>query len=111
MSKIGTLNLSGSSGSDYTFSVYPYGTVFKSLGAIYYISRRTENAEGIGSHSNLYVGQTNNLSDRFNSHHKESCFLRNNANCISVLIEEDEDARMAIESDLIDSLMPPCNGQ
>jgi len=110
MSKIGTIALSGVSGSKYSFNVYPYNTSFKAIGAVYYVSRRTENSEGKGSHSKLYVGQTDNLSNRFSNHHKENCFMEHNANCISIYTEENKATRLAIESDLIDSISPPCNG-
>jgi predicted GIY-YIG superfamily endonuclease len=110
MAMIGTLTLTGESGTEYTFNVYPYSTEFKAIGAVYYISKRTENSEGKGSHTKIYVGQTGDLSERFDNHHKEDCFIKNSANCKSVLTEEDEDRRFEIETDLVIALNPPCNG-
>jgi hypothetical protein len=110
VSKIGTLILTGASGTDYKFNVYPYGTEFKEMGAVYYISKRTEKPDGSGSHSKIYIGQTGDLSERFDDHHKEPCFKKNNANCHSIHSETDERKRLNIEKDLIDALNPPCNG-
>ncbi|UWN49643.1 hypothetical protein ASALC70_01856 [Alcanivorax sp. ALC70] len=110
MSKIGTLKLTGASGTEYTFNVYPYNTDFKAIAGVYYISKRTEKADGRGNHSAIYVGQTEDLSTRFDGHHDEACFLKNRANCKSVLAESSKKRRLEIEADLVSSLTPPCNG-
>ena len=109
MAKIGTLTLTGASGTEYTFNVYPYGTEFKEMGAVYYISKRTEKADGGGTHTRIYIGQTGDLSERFDDHHKESCFKKHNANCHSIHQESNENTRLKIEKDLIDAYEPPCN--
>ena len=110
MEKTATLILTGALGIKYTFNVYPYGTKFKAIGAVYYISKRTEKADGTGSHDKIYIGETEDLSVRFDNHHKEPCFKMHNANCISIYQESDEEKRLIIEKDLIDALNPPCNG-
>lgn len=110
MTKIGTLTLIGDSGAKYEFNVYPYGTKFKAIGAVYYISKRTEKADGTGSHDKIYIGETGDLSERFDNHHKEPCFKMHNANCISIHQESNEDKRLIVEEDLIDARNPPCNG-
>ena len=110
MAKIGTLTLTGASGAKYTFNVYPYDTEFKEIAAVYYISKRTEKADGTGNHTNIYVGQTEDLSTRFDDHHDESCFKRNGANCKSILAESSKKRRLEIEADLVSALTPPCNG-
>jgi len=110
MSKIGTLTLTGISGNRYMFDVYLFGTKFKAIGAVYYISKRVQKPDGNGNHANIYIGQTEDLSERFDNHHKESCFIKHNANCISIHQEGNERRRLAIEADIINSLEPPCNG-
>ncbi len=110
MAKIGTLTLTGASDIKYAFNVYPYGTEFKAIGAVYYISKRTEKADGTGSHDKIYIGETGDLSERFDNHHKEPCFKMYNANCISIHQESNENKRLIIEEDLIDAYNPPCNG-
>jgi len=80
------------------------------MGAVYYISKRIEENDGTRNHTNLYIGQTSDLSTRFDDHHKESCFLNKNANCKSIYAESNDAKRLEIESDLIEALDPPCNG-
>ncbi|MDY6789718.1 MAG: GIY-YIG nuclease family protein [Thermodesulfobacteriota bacterium] len=110
MKRMATLTLIGVSGKKYTFDVYPYGTIFEAIGAVYYISRRTEKADGTGSHDQIYIGETEDLSERFDNHHKKTCFKMYSANCINIYEESDEGKRPNIEKDLIDAYNPPCNG-
>lgn len=109
MAKIGNLKIKGASGTTYTFNVYPYDTEFKDLAAVYYISNRIEENDGKGSHSPIYIGQTEDLSTRFDGHHDEECFEEYGANCKNILPEANEEKRKEIEADLISSLNPPCN--
>lgn len=110
-SKIGTLILKGASGTEYKFLVYPIGTSFKSIGGVYYISKRTKKSDGVGgTHSQVYIGETGDLSERFDNHHKADCFVKNNANCISVHTNNSKTERLYIEKDLIDNYNPSCNG-
>jgi hypothetical protein len=108
MTKIADLTLKGSSKTEYTFKVYPIGTSFKKLGGVYYISKRTE-SDGKGSHTQKYIGITEDLSSRFDNHHKADCFKKNGANCISVHLCESEDERQEIEKDLLSNYDCPCN--
>ena len=109
MSKIGALNLQGHSGQKYEFNVYNWGTEFKDIGAVYYISNRDKDSDDSWSHTKIYIGQTGDMSERFDNHHKAECFDIHNANAISIHQENDEDSRLGIEKDLIDALDPPCN--
>ena len=110
MSKLGTIDLQGQSGQKYTFNIYKWGAELKDIGAVYYISNRQENADGSWSHTNIYVGQTEDMSERFDNHHKAECFDSYNVSAISIHQEEGEDSRLEIEDDLITALDPPCNG-
>jgi hypothetical protein len=109
MAKLGAMTLTGQSGQKYQFDVYPLTTTFKAVGAVYYISKRTPKQDGGGDHSKIYIGQTGDLSDRFDNHHKADCFEKRGANCISVHTDDDEDSRLTKEADLIDAYKPPCN--
>jgi len=77
-----TLELTGASGRKYAFLVYPWGTPFKALGGVYAVTRGTANQSGGQTHTIVYVGQTGDLSERFDDHHKAACFGRNKANCM-----------------------------
>ncbi len=110
MAKLADAAFAGASAKKYTFGVYPIGTSFKALGGDYVITRRTVDQDGHGSHFIIYIGQTGDLSTRFDNHHKAQCFKNNNANCICVLLESGEKARLAIETDLCRANEDaPCN--
>jgi len=109
MAKLGTIHFTGQSGKKYSFNVYQITASFKAIGAVYLITKRTV-TDGTGNHTRIYVGQTGDLSERFNNHHKQDCFEENKANCICIYAEENETTRLEIEKDLIDNYTPPCNG-
>lgn len=109
MAKLGVLTLTGESGKQYEFNVYHIDTEFKAIGAIYCISERTENAGKLPSHSKIYIGQTGDLSTRFDNHHKATCFHKYDANCISIHQDGNEDSRLKKEKDLIAAYNLPCN--
>ena len=110
MAKLGTLALKGDSGQTYDFTVYSYDAEFKAVGAVYGITRRQKKPDGNYDHTIVYIGETGDLSTRFDDHHKESCFTEHNANCKCIHSDEDEDSRLKKEMDLIDNYIPPCNG-
>src|ERR1700722_3766680 len=110
MAKISTASFKGLFGKPYSFNVYPIDTEFKSMGAVYCITRRHDSGGGNYQHKIIYVGITGDLSTRFNDHHKDSCFRRNNANCICIHADDSEISRLATETDLINQYNPPCNG-
>lgn len=108
MAKIADANFTGKSGQTYSFQVYAWGTGFKSLGAVYAITKRVV-TNGKGHHTFIYFGHTGDLSERFDDHHKDNCFTRNDVNCICILLESNEATRLAIETDLIRAHNTPCN--
>jgi hypothetical protein len=106
-----TLVLTGISGSSYTFTVYSQDTVFAAVGGVYAITRRYQKPDGNFTHDIIYIGQTSNLSERFDTHHRLDCFNRRNWNCICAFSDADESSRLTRERDLIDAYDPPCNRQ
>ena len=109
MTKLGTLTLKGASGQTYDFTTYSYDETFNAVGAVYEITRRQKKLTGNYGHTPIYIGETSNLSTRFDDHHKEWCFTEHNANCKCVHLDADEDSRRKKEADLIDYYNPPCN--
>ncbi len=105
-----TMDLKGVSGRSYTFHVYPWGTPLRAIGGVYVVTRATSNLQGGRTHHILYVGQTGDLSERFDAHHKAAAFRRNGATDICALVEESATARLSIEADLVAAFNPPCNG-
>ena len=110
MAKLGTLTLKGQSGQTYDFDVYPSITSWNSgVACVYYISKRTEKSDGTGSHTPIYVGETEDLKDRLGNHHKQQCFDNKGYNAVSINKESNGQSRLSIESDLIASHDLPCN--
>lgn len=64
-----------------------------------------------GNYSILYIGQTGDLSERFDNHHQAACFTRNGKTHIAIRAESSEQKRLAIETDLIRNYQTSCNKQ
>ena len=97
----------GRSGAQYEFQVFPWPTVFPPFPGIYIFCR----LENFIQWAPIYVGQTEDLSTRFDDHHKMNCIQRYGVSHIHILGEMNgEPQRREIERDLILNLMPPCNG-
>ena len=108
MAKIGTMTLTGQSGTKYSFNVYGKDTNFSDgVAGIYYISKRTQKPGG--NHAAVYIGQAEDIKDRLSGHENQGCFDRNGYNAISIHREGNGTVRLRKESDLIDALDPPCN--
>jgi len=103
-----TITLGGTSWKNYIFNLYSIDTSFNPVKAIYIVCELTENNS---KYSLIYIWQTDDLSTRFVSHHKQACFDRNWANCIGVLQVARQEDRDFIEKDLISRYKPMCNEQ
>ena len=106
MAQVGTVTAVGASGREYKFGVYPWGQAFKPVGGVYLVLKQT------GPQPNydvLYVGQTGDLSERFDNHHKQWCFDKNAKTHIAVMVVNTERERLAFESDLLGNYRTVCN--
>jgi hypothetical protein len=108
MASLGTLTLTGASGTKYEFEVYLKETTFNDVGAVYAVTSRFKIPTGF-NHNVVYIGQTGDLSKRFYDHHREECFDRRGWNCICVHRDNNEASRLKKESDLIEGQNPICN--
>jgi hypothetical protein len=106
---LGTIDYKGKSGKTYTFNIYAFDSSWNSVSAVYIVTHRVKNNNSGYTHTTIYIGQTDNLKERFSNHHKQGCFARNNANCLCILLETNEQTRLSIESDLLASHNTPCN--
>ena len=111
-----TITIKGMSGTNYIFNVYGFSRfsdladAFKSIPALYAFTRRFPTSIISYTHDLVYVGETRDLSKRFDNHHKLDCIVRGNANCIcihSFLGSELE--RLAAEADILNAFNLPCN--
>ena len=108
MAKIADATFSGKKDS-YKFEVYPIDTTFEAVGAAYIFTKRTVDSSGKGTHVFIYIGQTDSLADRIPNHEKWPCIKRNNANCICIHLDNNEQSRLKKEEDLIAGNNAPCN--
>ncbi len=101
-----TITLTGKSKEKYKFWIFDMDYEFKAQPAVYVVTK-CEN----DSHTIIYIGETEDLSERFDNHHKADCFKKKGANRLCAKkVEGGEDARTEMETDLIDAYNPPCNG-
>lgn len=102
-----TITWTGQSGAPYRYEVYPLNQEFKKAPGNYIIAKLI----GPSQLKALYVGETGDLSERFDGHHKMPSILRNGATHICAHLSPDSAVlRRAEEQDLIAALTPPCNG-
>lgn len=117
MKNTGTkLTLDGASGKQYIFDLFSFEgfdelkDAFRPLPAVYVFTRRSQAVDGF-THDLIYLGETEDLSSRFNAHHKEQCITAHRANCIGLYgVSENEDLK-EIESDILSTYDFPCNEQ
>jgi len=105
MAAEGKVTATGATGTQYEFEVYPWGTAFNSIGGVYLVLKKQLS----GTYDLLYIGQTGDLSERFDNHHKAPCFTRNGKTHIAIKVESSEQRRLSIEADLIRKNKTSCN--
>jgi len=109
MASLGSITWSGASGEALEFTIYEWGKQFKAVGAVYVISHRTPKLSDGGRHEPIYIGETGDLSERFDDHHKASCISRHGPNRICIHRDGNAKSRRHKEADLIQKWSPPCN--
>jgi hypothetical protein len=109
----GSVVFGGKSGEKYRFQVWPLETRFKSVGAVYFVTRRAyeNNTYRRACHDGIYLGQTDNLADSLAAHPQLEHFRNHGANCICVYLLADEERRIAVEQDLLATHSTHCNQQ
>ncbi|HET9663041.1 MAG TPA: hypothetical protein VFP00_02350 [Burkholderiales bacterium] len=107
----GRVIFSGKSGEDFHFQVWPLGTRFKALGAVYFVTRRAYDNSTYrrACHDGIYIGHTENLAEALAAHSQAERFKKFGANCVCVLPLADEGRRIAVEQDLLAAHDTHCN--
>ena len=101
-----TIQWPGQSGSEYKYWIYPIGTGFKEVPGNYIFAKETRP----NTWTPIYIGETGDLSERFDNHHKMPCIKRQGATHIHVHTSSANAAvRRTEETDLIIKWDPPCN--
>ncbi len=97
----------GLSGRQYRYYIHPIGTKFKAVPGNYIFAREASP----GRHRPIYIGETEDLSERFDNHHKMPCIRRESATHIHVHQTNGGVAtRRTEERDLVEKWHPNCNG-
>ncbi len=105
--KTETVSWPGKSGRKYLYWVYKLPLNIRDDPGNYIFAK--ENSPG--KWTPVYIGETKDLSERFDDHHKMPCIEQNGATHIHVRVNKDgERARRAEVATLIAEWHPPCNG-
>ena len=117
MENTGTkLTLGGASGKQYIFDLFSFERfselkdAFRARPAVYVFTRRSRSVDGF-THDLVYLGKTENLSNRFIGHHKEQCVMAHHANCIGLYGVANNEDLLDIEADILATYDFPCNEQ
>jgi hypothetical protein len=100
-----TVDWPGASGRTYPYWVYALPPNFNAAPGNYIFAKR--NADG--RWTPVYIGQTGDLSERFDFHHAMPCVIRNGATHIHAHRSGGEAERRGEEADLLANFNPPCN--
>ena len=107
MADEGTINWVGKSGTRYKYWIYKIDTTFTKSPANYVFAKQTSDDK----FSNIYTGETGDISERFDSHHKMPCIKREGATRITAHGSSgNEKTRKREEADIVDNYNPACNG-
>jgi hypothetical protein len=102
-----TIIWQGQSGKSYEYWIYKLPPNFSSKPGNYVFARETSPGRFVP----VYIGETSDLSERFDNHHKAACISRNGATHIHAHVNSDgAAARLAEEADLVARWQPRCNG-
>jgi hypothetical protein len=107
MSETPTIHWDGKSGKSYKYWIHPIGTSFKEETGNYIFAYESKTNHW----RPVYIGQTENLSQRLENHEKEDCAKRNGATHIHSHINSYKTQRLYEEKDLILKWQPYCNDQ
>ncbi|HYD89809.1 MAG TPA: hypothetical protein VEA80_20180 [Vitreimonas sp.] len=100
-----TTTLTGKSGAQYEFSIFPRFTRFKPNAGVYVMGR----GQGADQYAFCFVGHARDLSVRPLNAAKTECFGAFGVDHIFILEEPNETRRAQIADDLIQAYTPRCN--
>lgn len=111
MAKYGNITFSGKSGEKYCFHAWPLETRFKSLGGVFFVTKRVYKNKTYdrACHEPVYIGETSNLADPFGTQSQLDCFKKHGGNCVCVYVAANEERRRSVEQDLIAGHSTSCN--
>jgi hypothetical protein len=107
MSTEETIDWAGKSGAIYRYWIYPFWPTYYAKAGNYIFAKQTSPGYWLP----IYIGETGDLSERFDNHHKLANAKRAGATHIHSHVNAGgAQARRDEESDLVARWNPPCNG-
>jgi hypothetical protein len=106
--KYGDIMLNGKSGHRYCFQAWPFGTRFRPLGAVYFVTKRVYNNKNYrrACHEVIYIGETSSMAEPLASPFQLDAFEKRGANCVCVFASTDEAQRKTMVEDLVAAHRP-----
>ena len=106
MAEQGTIIFKGKSSTEYKYWIYDLGDTHDAVSANYIFVKETQP----NSFRPIYVGETEDISERFDNHHKMPCIKRNGATHLCAhKSSTDKKVRCEEEADLVANYNPVCN--
>lgn len=106
MTDVPTVIWTGASGKKYTYYVYKLPPNFVAKPGNYIFAKTNSQNQWEAA----YIGETENLSERFDNHHAMPCINRNGATHIQAHVTNGgKQARLNEETDLVRNYNPTCN--
>lgn len=96
----------GASRKEYIYNIHPIDTNWNDVAGNYIFAKETSPR----SWDAVYIGETVSFSDRLPNHNELPCIRRNGGTHIHTHVNEDSDARIEEEADLLANHNTPCNG-
>lgn len=100
-----TTTLTGKSGAQFQFTIFPRSSRFKPNGGVYVMARDS----GARQYGIYFVGHADDLSVRPFAKDKIPCFNAHQVDHILIIEEPDARRRAQIAEDLIQAYTPVCN--
>ena len=79
MASEGTINWPGKSGAEYKYWIYPIDTTHRKIAGNYVFAEKMRS----GKFRAIYIGETGDMSERFDNHHKMPCITKQGATHIT----------------------------
>jgi len=106
MAELPTVLWRGFSRKEYRYWIYPIGTAFEKGPGNYVFAKETRPTFW----APVYVGETEDLSTRFDNHEKLPCIMHNNATHLHIHAgSSSKYVRMEEKADITLKYDPPCN--
>ncbi len=95
----------GLSGKVYEYNIYPISDNWNDIAGNYIFAKESSPHKWEA----VYIGETESFKDRLPSHNELPCVKRNGGTHIHAHTNQDGQARLDEEADLIATGRPPCN--